>query len=210
MRKVRLNGALGKKYGRLHKLDVQTPAEAIHALCMNFPGFKQDLIESGDRGVGYRCVVDKEVSDVERLTYPMSRDFSITPVVMGAGKVGMIIAGIALLAIHFIPGLQPLALALDTIGLHGAMVAWMGAALLLGGISQLLTPTPQAGVNGTQNTNNTISGATNTTAQGAPVPFGYGRRIVGSAVISAGITVEQPAAVAYPYDLKLTGMIVPA
>jgi predicted phage tail protein len=31
----------------------------------------------------------------------------------------------------------------------------------------------------------------NTTAQGHPVPVGYGRMIVGSAVISAGIDVDE-------------------
>lgn len=32
-----------------------------------------------------------------------------------------------------------------------------------------------------------FNGAVNTTAQGNPVPLGYGRMIIGSAVISAGI-----------------------
>ena len=37
----------------------------------------------------------------------------------------------------------------------------------------------------------TFSGPVNTTAQGQPVPVGYGRLIVGGAVISAGITTEE-------------------
>jgi len=36
-----------------------------------------------------------------------------------------------------------------------------------------------------------FNGAVNTTAQGHPVPVGYGRMIVGSAVISAGIDVDE-------------------
>ena len=36
-----------------------------------------------------------------------------------------------------------------------------------------------------------FDGAVNTTAQGHPVPIGYGKLIVGSAVISAGLTVEE-------------------
>ena len=39
-----------------------------------------------------------------------------------------------------------------------------------------------------------FNGAVNTTAQGHPVPVGYGRLIVGSAVISAGIDVDEIAA----------------
>ena len=36
-----------------------------------------------------------------------------------------------------------------------------------------------------------FNGAVNTTAQGHPVPVGYGRLVVGSAVISAGIDVDE-------------------
>ena len=36
-----------------------------------------------------------------------------------------------------------------------------------------------------------FGGAVNTTAQGQPVPIGYGRMIIGGAVISAGITTEE-------------------
>jgi predicted phage tail protein len=35
-----------------------------------------------------------------------------------------------------------------------------------------------------------FNGPINTTAQGNPVPLGYGRKIVGSAVVSAGIYSE--------------------
>ncbi len=35
-----------------------------------------------------------------------------------------------------------------------------------------------------------FNGPVNTTAQGQPVPIGYGRLIVGGAVISAGISID--------------------
>ena len=208
MRKVRLNGALGKKYGRIHKLDVQTPAEAIRALCANHPGFKQDLIDSAEKGVAYRCIVDQDTADEQRLLYPMSREFSITPIVVGAGKVFDIIAGIALVALAII---QPeFALpALHMLGATWAGVAWLGVALTLGGIAQLLTPTPQANAAQQRQDNGIIGGPVNVIAQGSPIPIGYGRAIVGSAVISAGITVQQPVYTGLPYEYKLNGLAIP-
>jgi len=192
MRTVRLNGELGKRFGRLHRLDVATPAEAIRALLANFPAIRDFLVKSGERGVAYRCLVDRDVADEERLTLPMSRTFSITPVVHGAGKVGSIILGAALVATAiFAPALIP------TLAIHGATVfgvgtvATIGAALMLGGISQLLTPTPKAGDTAKQEANPYFDGPVNVSAQGAAVPIGYGRAVVGSVVISAAMTVDQ-------------------
>jgi predicted phage tail protein len=73
----------------------------------------------------------------------------------------------------------------------------VGFALALGGVAQMLAPQPKmdAGA-GSQEANSpsyTFNGAVNTTAQGHPVPVGYGRLIIGSAVISAGVQVEDIA-----------------
>ncbi|MDE2623768.1 MAG: tail assembly protein [Betaproteobacteria bacterium] len=185
LRTVRLNGELGRKYGRVHRLAVSTPHEAVRALCANHPAIYGDLLSSESRGVGYKVLVDGDKADEERLGYPMSRTFSITPVVAGAGKIGEIIAGVALLSVAiFAPEVIPAFLSAQTVGS-------IGLALTLGGVAQLLAPTPTAPQAGQQQNNRYFDGAVNNTAQGAPVPIGYGRMVVGSAVISAGITVEQ-------------------
>ena len=41
---VLLYGHLRKKFGKFHRFDIRTPAEAIRALVANFPGFQQHLI----------------------------------------------------------------------------------------------------------------------------------------------------------------------
>jgi predicted phage tail protein len=85
----------------------------------------------------------------------------------------------------------------------------IGTALILGGVSQLLTPTPQIGSFGPASVGNarsrntstqateldpqesySFSGIQNTSRQGTPVPVVYGETIVGSVVISAGIDVD--------------------
>lgn len=221
MRLIRLNGELGKRFGRIHKMDVKTPAEAIRALAANHPGFQQFLIESGERGLGYRCVVDKGTIGEQELAYPMSRSFSITPVVTGAGKIGQIILGIVLIVAAFYTfgvaggfGLvaEGATMATATIGFLGltyANVAWLGVALVLGGVAQMLAPTPKAAKAGEKQENQYFDGPTNTTAQGAAVPVGYGRMIVGSAVISAAITVEDKSPYLFPYDYPIFGYSIP-
>lgn len=221
MRVVRLNGDLGKKYGRVHKLDVSTPAEAVRALIANYPGLQQDLASSHDRGVAYKCIVDREQISEDVLTYPMSKSFSITPVVAGAGKIGSIILGVALIAaaIAFAPAAVGatattaasggMAAGIGFLGLTYGNIAFLGAALILGGVAQMLAPTPKAGSSAEKNENPYFNGAVNTSQQGVPVPIGYGRAIVGSALISAAITVEQQSQFGYGYDYWFGGYNLP-
>ena len=64
----------------------------------------------------------------------------------------------------------------------------LGGALILGGISQLLTPIPQTPTEDPDNSFQ-FNSPVNTTIAGLPVPILYGERMVGSVVISAGINV---------------------
>ena len=93
MKVVKVYGALRKRLGQCRfEFDVATPAQAIKALCVNFPGLDKWLIDSEKDGVGYRVAVSKEKvteENVAPLLMPFSdrEVFSITPVVAGAGGV---------------------------------------------------------------------------------------------------------------------------
>ena len=198
MKVVKVYGALRKRLGQCRfELDVATPAQAIKALCVNFPGLNKWLIDSEQDGVGYRVKVGKEQAtpdDMSLLGLPWSERevFSITPVVAGAGRgFGQIFTGLAIIAASvFIPGLG--------LGLGGALVTKVGlagGALLLKGIAQAISPTPnpsslERGKEAARLESFSFSGITNTTQQGLPVPIAYGRVFVGSAVISAGLDVD--------------------
>jgi predicted phage tail protein len=70
----------------------------------------------------------------------------------------------------------------------------VGTSMILGGVAQMIAPTAKAQDPSERPENQpsyVFNGAVNTTAQGHPVPVGYGRLIVGSAVISAGIDVDE-------------------
>jgi predicted phage tail protein len=157
IRKIILAGELGKKYGRIHRLDIRTPAEAIRALCANFKDFGSHLIDSEKRGVGYRVIVDKsDVSEVGEIGNPFSRTFKIVPVFMGAkSALFSIILGVALIAGAFITPLAVVGEAGTTLSMGStafsiagfavsyASIATFGAIMVLGGVAQLLSPHPK-------------------------------------------------------------------
>lgn len=197
LRKVILSGVLGKTFGREHRLDVRTPGEAVRALCANFPAFAQYVGSSEERGVAYKVLVDAApLGEIENLHKPFSKTFRIVPVIAGA-KSGLFgfLAGAALIgASFFMPGA-----ALFTIGTFAPSLAsisfGLGSSLLLGGISSIISPQPSAPkASESERPENKPSayfnGAVNTTAQGQCVPVGYGRLLIGSHVVSFGITSD--------------------
>ncbi|VEH66724.1 Phage-related protein, tail component [Rodentibacter pneumotropicus] len=70
------------------------------------------------------------------------------------------------------------------------MMGLMGASLLLGGVSQMLTPMPKMpGMTDEKEKKNStaFSNLGNLVAQGRPMPLAYGRIRTGSLIISQGI-----------------------
>lgn len=203
MKTVRLLGELGKQFGKEFKLDIATPAEAIRALCANFPEFERHLVESEKRGVAYKVIVGKKAQLIGDLINPSGKqEIKLVPVLQGAGgDTGMIILGAALIVASFyIPGAIfavefALATGVATTTLAGYAFT-VGAMLALAGAASILSPKQDGSAQDMNNSPDnkpsyTFNGAVNTTAQGYPVPVGYGRMIVGSAVISAGIIAEE-------------------
>ncbi len=200
LREIRVYGQLAKFLGRRKFMAaVDSAAEAIRFLIANYPQVEQHMCQDGRH---YRVLVGEHSVGMEELHGPAgSNAIKIVPVIGGAGGgVGQIIAGVALVAAAiFIPGLG--------LGLGGALVTkigLLGGALILGGISQALTPTPTLATSGTysgpQGTTNTemdpqksysFSGIQNTSRAGVPLPLAFGEIICGSIVISAGIDTVQ-------------------
>jgi predicted phage tail protein len=194
---VILLGELGRRFGRRHSLAISSAAEAIRALVANFPAFERELVSSGERGVGYRVLAGREALTLDCLHEPTGQNrITIAPVVSGAGGngLGQILLGAALLAVAW---WNPLGWAASGAFLSQATLYSVGTAMILGGVAQMIAPTPKATKPSERPENKpsySFNGAVNTTAQGHPVPVGYGRLIVGSAVISAGIDVDEIAA----------------
>ena len=214
MKVVKVYGALKKQLGGqgTFELDVNTPAEAIKALTANFKGLAEWMTRSQQHGVAYKVQLGTEVigeEQIDSLLYPWSEKevFSITPVIMGAGRgMGQFLLGAALIGLSFValPMLGgafaggSLAGLGTTAGIYGT--AWgskalgaIGLSLMLGGVSQMLSPPPpdlnmkQANVL----QNYSFSGVPNTSQVGTAVRICYGRLFGGSSVISSGLDVDQ-------------------
>jgi len=191
VRTVRLYGHLGKRFGRIHQLEVRTPAEAIRALSANFKQFSK-VIADGE----WRILVGGKAQSLDQIQDPLSADISIVPAIGGAGGFGKVVLGAALIAASFyLPGMTYFS-AYSAFGIDAAAIAGgLGTSLLIGGISEVLFAPPKAsGADVKERPENrpsyVFNGPVNTTGQGNPVPLCYGRLRVGSQVISAGLFSE--------------------
>lgn len=194
MTKIELGGVLGKTFGKTHQRLVSTTSEAVRALCCTIPGFEQFLNTSKSRGLTFAVFRGKKNIGEDDLGFPVTGDvIRIIPVVIGSKRGGLfqtIFGAVLVAAAVFMSGGIGAAFAAG--GMTGFM-ATTGAAMMLGGIIQMLSPQPNGIAMKDQGENKpsyAFGAPTNTVSQGYPVPIGYGKRRIGGAVISAGIYVE--------------------
>ena len=218
MKVVKVYGALRKFLGGRCRFEFEagTPAQALKALCVNFPDLGKWLIDREADGMHFRVTVGREkitTASADGLLLPWSERevFSITPVIVGAGRgLTSVLIGIGLIALSFIPFGGAFAGVTAAGGTFGGAAAagaaaaipfasnalfGIGASLVLGGVAQMISPQPQLGLNTGKEAARlesfTFSGIVNTSKQGMPVPIAYGRIFTGSAVISSGLDVDQ-------------------
>ena len=200
MKVVKVYGKLRELLGQCRfELNVNTPAQAFKALLINFPQLERFILDSEKDGVAYRMMVGRQQigeHNVADLGLPLGEQevFSIAPVIAGAGAAGRIAAGIGLIALAVVNPFG--AAAIGTLGITAPIavssaVGLFGASLLLSGVSQLISPTPelQARKEQEQLESFTFSGIVNVSRQGIPVPVVLGRAYAGSVVISSGLDV---------------------
>lgn len=167
------------------KLCVNTPQEAIKALCTVLPGFEAFMQTSKRRGLTFAIFNGKRNIDRDELNFSGVEEIKIVPVIIGNKKAGMFqtILGAVLVVAGALLWATPM----------GAPLVASGAGMVLGGVAQMLSPM-QGGLARREDPDNKPSyafgGPVNTIAQGNPIPIGYGKRRIGGAIISAGIYSE--------------------
>jgi predicted phage tail protein len=193
LRKIKLYGKLAKFIGhRVLEADVASAAEAVRFLLANWPELEAHMSDQH-----YRVSIGTYDLTAEELHDPAgAAPISFVPVVAGAGATGRIIVGVLLVAVAIafpLIGVSASAIAAGTtFGAVSASIALTGLSLIIGGISQLLTPTPKTGTDeGDPRKSFSFSGIQNTTRAGVPVPVVYGETLTGSVVISADIDIVQ-------------------
>ncbi|EAN1156710.1 tail assembly protein [Salmonella enterica] len=183
-----------QRFGKRFSLSIKTAAEGVYALAMQIPGFRQRMNEDW-----YQVRIAGEDVSADNLTarlhepLPPGAVIHIVPRMEGAksGWTG-ILAGAALIAASFIPGLNVAVWA-------GAAATWsslafsLGVSMMLGGVAQMLAPQPKApsmhnADNGKQNTY--FSSLDNMVAQGNPLPVAYGEVMTGSRRISQELSTR--------------------
>lgn len=206
MRDIYLYGAL-EKFGKHHRLDVKTTAEAVKALCVLHKGFRQELTTGLYRVVRGDAQKGLVLGDSD-LSFRLGKgELHIIPVPHGSGRgVGKVILGTALIAGAFIgapavvgalgptQGFATTAFTAFGTSFTYGNIAAMGVSLALSGISQALSPRPKApaAYQGTEERPSFLfNGVVNSTEQGGPVPVWYGRVRVGSIVASGSLIAEE-------------------
>ncbi len=165
MQLVLLAGELGEKYGQKHEYyNLQTPADAIKLLCINYPALKNELVQAHQNGVGYKVIQGGAAMNYDELQLPFgSKPLLVVPVITGSGggATTQILLGVGLVAASF---LLPGAGLFGTVGAFGAGAAGVagistsavltattigtalsavGASMILGGVANLISPQPE-------------------------------------------------------------------
>lgn len=204
-----LHGDLRRQFGGPFPMDVATPGEAVRALCSQLRGFRRRLQEGAFRLVrragGRRRDVDLSMLD---MTLGDGQSFHVVPVLAGSKSgAGKAILGIAIVAAAFVfapavvgalgptMGMATTAFSVAGFGVTFSQIAGFGAMMALGGVAQMLSPTPKVssgsgGGRAEANASFIFNGPLNAIEQGNPVPLVYGRFHAGSVLVSSSMTAE--------------------
>ncbi|GGK46289.1 Phage-related protein, tail component [Pseudomonas koreensis] len=189
-RTIKLGGVLGKRFGREYVLDVNGVLDAMSALCNLKPGFERFMRTAEERGLVFAVFVDERNIAQEELGMKDSGAgaIRIMPIIQGSKQAGMFqtLLGVALIVAGMFTG--------GTTSALGMGLLATGAAVGLGGVVQMLSPTTKANTSDRNEDGNNPSygfgGAVTTIAQGNPYPLLYGEREIGGAIESGGIYTQ--------------------
>ena len=200
LRKLKLYGELAKFIGHKEfEIKVHNLPQAISFLVNNFPGVDAHMSPKL-----YQVKIGNYEINEDEIDYPIGQqDIHIVPVISGAGGgFGRFLTGAFLIgASFFFPGAglfgtQAIG-ATGAAGLAGAGIGTaigtglsaIGAGLILGGVSEMLypSPSPSASFEDNPQISFSFSGTQNTGRAGTPVPIVYGEIFTGSVVISGDV-----------------------
>lgn len=182
MTTVYLHGLLGKEFGHQFKFSLARPRDSIWAIDANKKGFIKRLLELSRKGAQYFVIIDGRTSRDFNLE-KSAKELHILPAIAGSAGVAAAVGVVALAAGYS--------------GAFSAVVSSVliavGTAAVSYGITNLMQKDQKVDVGSASATSNAanksflFSNAENITEQGIPVPIGYGRLRIGSAVIQRTI-----------------------
>ena len=167
MTSVKLHGILAREYGDSFTLNIGNPRTVLQAIDCNRDGFIRRVISLQKEGFFYDLVINKQriIAGEELDGFTCPKTIDIVPVIAGSGP-GQAVAAFIFKAVFY--------------------------AIVFAAIAAALAPKPdeiealeiEAGAN---KQSLVFTNRANIASQGAAVPVGYGRLIVGTQVIQATI-----------------------
>ena len=202
LRKVKLYGELAKFVGHKEfEVELNSVGKAVSFLIHNFPEVERFMSPKY-----YQVKVGNYEIDENEISYPVGQeDIHFIPAISGAGRgFGKVLLGAALIGFAFLNpalGLSSFAktqvgsaVAFGKLGFLTKAAVYVGATLVLQGVSELLFPLPEPQKFSSEEDPQlsfNFSGVQNTSRAGTPVPIVYGEIFTGSVVISAAIDTNQ-------------------
>ena len=192
LRRIKVYGRLRKFLGgkSVFEADVANPAEAVSFLVANWPKLEAHMAKQY-----YKVFVGNYNVGKDELHDPSSvqEEIKIVPVVVGAGDFadsafGKIVIGVILIAAPYV---APALFATGFGAVVGSTITTIGVSLVVAGVSQLLNPTPDDGVDDSDAQQNYSFSGVQNVSRVVPIPICYGEMIVGSVIVSAGIDTVQ-------------------
>jgi predicted phage tail protein len=195
MTQITLHGILAKEFKKTFSLAIKRPKEVFDAISCSHGNFRNRIVELANQGIHFALLVDgKKMTTMEELSIASdNQKIDIVPLVCGAGRAG---AAIAIIALGVLTAGAGLAIGAGTLfgaatGAVGSALTSVGVGLVMMGLQMALSPKPKmerpsADVNSAKQSF-IFSSKANVAEQGIPVPVGYGRLRVGSAVIQSTI-----------------------
>ena len=187
-RNIIFKGRMGELFGEVHRLNVKTLQEGLHAIDTMKGGLRKYLIDCTENGVLMTVQKGEDfIETYEELGMELGKeDIIITPVPAGKGKsgIGKIIAAIAFIALAIMFPNMALEIGKFTADIS-ALFFMTGVQLALSGIIDLTMDDPDE-LN--EEKSQMFNGPINNTKSGVPVPLCYGEMEVGGAVVNFGFT----------------------
>ncbi len=196
MTNIIVHGILAKEFRSHFKFAIKKPQEIFDAISCVCPKFRNRMVELTNQGIHYSLLIDgkKVESEADLRIAKDGQTIDLIPTICGAGSNGGIIA---MLVIGIATAGLGLAAAGASAGFLGAIsgaagiLQTVGVGLIGMGLQAALAPKPNmerpsSDVSAAKQSFN-FSSKANVAEQGIPVPVGYGRLRVGSAVIQSSI-----------------------
>ena len=188
-------GDLARRFGASHSFAVNTPNEAIRALCQLIPGFRSFMTSAHEKGIFFQIITSNAEEGISYDDLGLGcRSFTLVPIITGSlfglfgGKTGgflMILAGVALVAFAMTGFGTGIFVGLEAGSfMAGVQTATMslGFGLLFTGVAQLFAPGVPTGTKniseGRDADDAISSGAAPVAVNGEAVPLLFGEYLI--------------------------------